>query len=80
MGRQTRLTGKQDARSKRVKASTFLPVTPSTPSRGLKRYVGYDGDDEDEDSQMATKKMRELSVQDVIENGEVNRMETMEGR
>ena len=47
---------------KRQKALVSTPTAPSTPSRGLKRYVGYQDDDEDDVSQSATKKMREMSV------------------
>ncbi|KAF7981386.1 hypothetical protein HWV62_33875 [Athelia sp. TMB] len=61
---KTRLTMYQDALSKRLKASTTIPPTPSTPSRGLKRYVGYKEDSDEDDSRSPTKKMREMCIDD----------------
>ncbi|KAF7984851.1 hypothetical protein HWV62_10809 [Athelia sp. TMB] len=58
----------KDAQKKRQLVTSTIPEAPRTPSRGLKRYVGYDADSIYDDSQIATKKMRELSVQDEAEH------------
>ncbi|KAF7968166.1 hypothetical protein HWV62_31706 [Athelia sp. TMB] len=54
----------KDAINKQTVVGSSLPTAPPTPSKSLKRSVGYMHDEDDDQDLGNTKRMRELSISD----------------